>query len=143
VSGDLVRSRSTRGDSERRFCTGFTTLSIPTGPVGVPPRAGGLSARTWSGDNARSRITDSVELSTSSSPPMTRLDLPFMLPGCDGRPFGVGRCPRVFGGDIARRNSSCSAACGGELLFATFPVAEEGRGGCPWDEGPADDFRAS
>ena len=58
---------------------------------------------------------------------MTRLGLPFILAGCDGRPFGVGRCPRVFGGDTARRNSSGSAGCCGELLFAAFPAAEEGR----------------
>jgi hypothetical protein len=74
---------------------------------------------------------------------MTRLGLPFILAGCDEIPFGLGRRPRAFGGDTVRRNSSGTAACCGELLFAAFPVAEEGRGGWSWDEGPADDFRES
>lgn len=74
---------------------------------------------------------------------MARLVLPFILAGWDGRPFGLGRCPRVFGGDTARRNYSESAACCGEFLFAVFPAAEEGHGGCSEDGGPADDFRVS
>jgi hypothetical protein len=70
-----MRSRLTRGDSECWCYTVFAMLSILTGPVGVPPHAGGLSVHTWSGDNARSWITNSVK----PSPPTTRLRLPFTL----------------------------------------------------------------
>jgi hypothetical protein len=139
----LACSRSTRGDSER--CPVFTTLSR-LGPVGVTPRAGGLSARVCSGDRARSRIADSVEPSASSSPPGTRLGLPIIPAGCDVESLGLvlGRCAREFCSETARRSSSGSVAWEGETSRTTWVPDEVGRGWSWIGAGtPVDDLRAS
>lgn len=104
-------------------------------------REGGLRARAWSGDSARSRITESVEPSPSSSPVYGRRTT---AAGCDG-PLGPERCTRALGGEVARLNSSGSLACRkGEAPRGTG--VDEGvvaDSVCAWLGTPVEVFRES
>ena len=61
--------------------------SILTGPVGVPSHAGGLSARTWSGDNRYCTVTNYRLGRTLDFVSLRANDTPFILAGRDVRPF--------------------------------------------------------